>query len=393
MAEMMTGIGDGAQAGRGREAWLLMAGSVALASTHVVFAVLGRSAELPFFFVAAFWLGAWFGKGVWLFWRYRPILLSWSVWRALAGVRPWWLWALVGCDFRYFWLALAIALGSPALGVLCYEAGGVLGGVFLLGWWDRRMVQRGGRQQYGHGFRRYLPALLLGLVGVVLVAVSPEAALGSSWRATVGWSYLAGVGFAVLAGIGNAASMLSIVIGRELAAVAPDWVGRTGRREYLVDLSVFGSVAAWSAGGLLMLPAGLLLHGPFGLPALPGFNSLALAGSAVVRDAAVYGAGSGLLAGAASGFLFRRCNAITDNVAINGMIYLIPALAVVWLAALSGFYAGFAWSGLAAFAAVELGRLSYLLPGVALVVGCNALIGLDGAAWARRAWRWLRAAA
>lgn len=117
-------------------------------------------------------------------------------------------------------------------------------------------------------------------------------------------------------------------------------------------MELFCLAAAFGVATAIMIP----ISGGIGL----------VAGESVLDGGAVFVIAGGALLHATVGLSWRCANLLSDNLAINALIYLVPVLALAWL-----FLAG----------RVGVERVDYLLIGVALIVGSNVAIAFrDGRA-------------
>ena len=344
-------VGKAAQLSGGTQAaplwlpWGLMFMVVLFTSLIPVGIAVGGGLENPFLFNAVMRLGLAAGLGSFMA-AWRPAwFFSWLFWRGAA--RLLWTWTFLGLllgtlEFSFF--ALAASLVGTPLAALLLELWPI-GMALLLG---RFLFVASASPSGGsgpapaavpwRGFRAALPGLLLGFLGVVVVAVgsAPGGVLAFFQSGSL---FLVGLAPALLSPVAGSLGSLSMVWGMRAARSVPS-VSGDGLRGW--EAPFFASSLAFGLGGL----GGAVLNGAIGFAAGESFNT------SLVLVALLVGATTRTWASTS----MRLAVFLSRNPGVSAVGYAVPVFSLIWLSLL-GFAGGLPWVWLlVGAAAVALGN-------------------------------------
>ena len=290
----------------------------------------------PFLFGALWRVGHLLGAALFLILAYRPLLFNRDNWKAISrrSLSMDMLWWII-CYSGVAWFAWSAELVDISVTAVLYETWPIIL-IALTG----RLFRRERRYRSVSKWTLALP--VMAFVGFVLVVLSQ-----SGGFASFGESSLMTLAFGVaLALAASAATSLNSFGFRWGASLAKDLPVRHHRKRDSLEL--FGNVVGSLVSHVFAIPA----------LALAGFAR----GESANSETVMFGVLGGALAAGAAGIVWRKANLMTRDLRINAIAYATPALALIWLLALS---------------IVGDVRLDYLLIGAALIVAANVFIYFD----------------
>ena len=290
----------------------------------------------PFLFGALWRVGHLLGAALFLALAYRPLLLNLDNWKAISRrslSRDMLLWIV--CYSGVAWFAWSAELVDISVTAVLYETWPIIL-IALTG----RLFKREARYRAVSKWTFTLPIMaFVGFVFVVLSQSGGFASFGESSLITLAF----GVSLALAASAATSLNSFGFRWGASLAKDLPV------RHRYERDsLELFGNVVGSLVSHVFAIPA----------LALAGFAR----GESVNSETVMFGVLGGALAAGAAGIVWRKANLMTRDLRINAIAYATPALALIWLLALS---------------IVGDVRLDYLLIGAALTVAANVFIYFD----------------
>ena len=311
---------------------IYMVGSALLFSVIPLFIARSNGADNPFFLNAGWRLGLGSGCALALLAFYRSLVLAPAVRRQFIRSLPSRM-LVWGCftNFGYALFAWSTRYIEVSVTAVLYELWPILT-IFIMA----RLFQESG---YRRNLQSITPFLLLALVGAVLT-VSAQTG-GLHFKGESPGDLAIGVPLALLAALAASLGVLSFRWGQDLASELPAEV----RSEYR------GNVQSLTLAGSLI---GLTVVNLFGT-ALNAAAGLALRENPSL-DVLLTGFIGGLGPSTVATILFRVANLKTQNLGVNALSYLTPALALAWLEA---------------FSEIQVARIDYLVVGVSAIVAAQ----------------------
>lgn len=295
----------------------------------------GDAGAYPFMFNALWRAGGAAGCFAILAIGWPRLLFSGAIWRTLRRRIICWTMAIVVIgQFDFALMALSLKFVDVSITAILGE---------MVPLFAILVIAIALRGRHGRLTWRLRGLLLICFAGAILVGASQRGFVFGDEALTLALGCALALSGAAASGAGafslrwaaDAAIALARASGRPDASVAA--------------MELFCLAVAFSVATALMIP----ISGIIGLAA-----------GETIAGNALYALGGGALLHGAVGLSWRCANLLSDDLAINALIYLVPILALAWL-----FLAG----------RVGVDRVDYLLIGVALIVGSNVAIAFrDG---------------
>ena len=295
---------------------------------------LGDAGAYPFIFNALWRMGGAVGCLAIIAIAWPRLLFNGATWRVLRGrIVCWTMTIVILGQFDFALMALSLKFVDVSITAVLGE----MAPLFAI-----LVIAVALRGRHGRLTWRLRGLLLVCFAGAIFVG-------GSQWGFLFGGEampLLLGCFIALSGAAASGAGALSLRWAADAAGVLARAPGRPDAS--VVAMELFCLAAAFGIATALMIP----ISGIIGLAA-----------GEAITGGAFYVIGGGALLHATVGVSWRGANLLSDSLAINALIYLVPIGALGWL-----FLAG----------RVGVERVEYLLIGVALIVGANVAIAFCG---------------
>ena len=309
--------------------------SVALYSVVPIFIVHFGDVGNPFLFNSAWLLGMIIGSVLYLSIFHNSMLFDLEVLRfAIKRCRSWYILIAIFGSFYYAFYVWSIEYIDVSITTILTETWPVFF-ILTMSLLDKRSYQQ--------NILFLLPLMALTFAGFIFITASQTG--GFSFASASFANLVNGSVLALLAALADTSDSAHFRWGRDFADTVPV---STSKGIDPISLVLFGVVA----GSVISSLFGILFNVAIGV-------SL---GETVTLNMVIAGVVGGLAIDTAATILFRKSNLITDNLGVNALGYLIPAISLAWLAIDSE---------------IGVGRYDYLIIGSAVIVTANLLINFQ----------------